>query len=588
MKPPINFAAMPSLILKRPWSIKKPEDKLIKDLAEKLSFPDSITSYLVARGFLTRDQIESHLDAGLSSLSDPLTMKGINRAVKRLTQAIKQQEKIGIFGDYDADGVTSSALIFLFLKELRIDSRVYIPHRENEGYGMNREGLDYLRSEGCSLVITVDCGVSDFDEARYAAQLGIDLIITDHHRPAERLPECLSLINPKQPGCGFLFKELAGVGVAFNLVRALRSALYRSGFWSGSRPPNLRRYLDLVAIGTISDIVPLFGDNRIMVKAGLKVLEEGKRPGINALKKASRLSGSLTSTDLGFRLGPRINAAGRMDHAMAAFNLLISHDPTEAATLAEKLDGYNQQRQSRERQILTQALAIIKKMGHRESYVLENFGWKRGIIGIVASRIVKQVNRPVILLTADGDEAVGSGRCPDWLDLFSLLTSCSSCLIRYGGHKAAAGVRLSLERLDDFRELFDQQCRKAVSQGKEEEVLYIDRRVQISEFLNPEYPAFLEMLEPFGPGCSSPLFSMENFLVKNSRIVGNSHLKFTVSHKTSVPAAGPGIDMVAWGHGDKLSYSWHEMEIAFTPAINHWRGRKNLQLVLKDARPRVA
>ena len=579
---------MPSLILKRPWSIKKPEDKLIKDLSEKLSFPGSITSYLVARGFLTRDQIESHLDAKLSRLSDPSTMKGINKAVKRLVQAVDKREKIGIFGDYDADGVTSSALIFLFLKRLGIDSKVYIPHRENEGYGMNREGLDYLHSEGCSLVITVDCGVSDFDEAKYAAQSGIDLIITDHHRPPERLPECLSLINPKQPGCRFPFKELAGVGVAFNLVRALRSELYRSGFWNGSRPPNLRRYLDLVAIGTVSDIVPLFGDNRIMVKAGLQVLEEGKRPGINALKRVSSLSGSLTATDLGFRLGPRINAAGRMDHAMAAFNLLVADDPAKTENLAGKLNSYNQQRQSRERDILAQALAIIKELGQRDSYVLENVDWSSGIIGIVASRIVKQVNRPVILLTADGDEAVGSGRCPDWLDLFSLLTSCSSCLIRYGGHKAAAGVRLSLERLDDFRDLFDEQCRKSISEGEEEEVLDIDCRVHVSEFLNPQYPAFLEMLEPFGPGYSSPLFSMTNFLIKKSRIVGNSHLKFTVSHETGVPAAGPGIDMVAWGHGDKLSYSWHDMEIAFTPAINNWRGRKNLQLVLKDARPRIA
>ncbi len=519
---------MPSLILKRPWSIKKPENKLIKDLSEKLSFPGSITSYLVARGFLTRDQIESHLDTGLSSLSDPLTMKGINRAVKRLVQAVDRREKIGIFGDYDADGVTSSALLFLFLKKLGIDSRVYIPHRENEGYGMNREGLDYLHSEGCSLVITVDCGVSDFEEAKYAAQSGIDLIITDHHCPAERLPECLSLINPKQPGCGFPFKELAGVGVAFNLIRALRSELYRSGFWSGSLPPNLRRFLDLVAIGTVSDIVPLFGDNRIMVKAGLQVLEEGKRPGINALKKVSSLSGSLTSTDLGFRLGPRINAAGRMDHAMAAFNLLISDDPAEAENLSGKLNSYNRERQSREKEILDEALAIIKEMGQRDSYVLESFDWKLGIIGIVASRIVKQVNRPVILLTADGDEAAGSGRCPDWLDLFSLLTSCSSCLMRYGGHKAAAGVRLSLERLDDFRELFDQQCRKSISEGKEDEILDIDCRVHVSEFLDPRYPVFLEMLEPFGPGYSSPLFSMETFLVKNSRIVGISHLKFTV------------------------------------------------------------
>ena len=577
---------MPSLILKRPWSFKKPEDELVKELSEKLSFPESITSYLAARGLVTLEQIESHMDMNLSSLSDPFLMKGMKRAASRLAEAVEGGEKVGIFGDYDADGVTSSALLFLFLKELGLEPEVYIPHREKEGYGLSRKGLDRLHSRGCSLAVTVDCGISNFEEADYAAHIGLDLIITDHHQPQKRLPSCLSLINPKQPGCRFPFKELAGVGVAFNLARALRSVLYRAGAWSTSRPPNLRKYLDLVAIGTVADIVPLFGDNRIIVKAGLQVLEEGRRAGITALKAASSLSGSINSTDIGFRLGPRINSAGRMDHALKAFDLLVSDDLEKAERLAHGLNRFNQLRQSQERQILRQALETIGEMGQRASYILASPEWKLGIIGIVASKIVEQVNRPVILLSVDGREAVGSGRCPEGLDLFSMLSSCSSCLERYGGHTAAAGMKLVIDSLDDFRRLFEEQSRREIAKGKAAAVLDIDCRVHAAELMHPDYPMFLEMLEPFGPGYPPPLFSMKNFIVRDSRVVGKSHLKLTLTGQDGNRGGNTGLDLVAWGHGDKLSFSWDDMEIAFSPGINNWQGRKNLQLVLRDARPK--
>ncbi len=586
--PPINFPAMPSLILKRTWSFKKPEDRLIDHLSSKLSLPESIIAYLAARGLVTVDQIESHLDVSLSRLSDPFLMKGMEKAAKRLVQAVVKRETVGIFGDYDADGVTSAALVYLFFQELGIKCHVYIPHREEEGYGLNREGLDYLRSRGCSLVITVDCGISNFTEAEYALEKGLDLVITDHHQPQDMLPPSLSLVNPKQPGCRFPFKELAGVGVAFNLVRSLRTLLYRSGYWDGANPPNLRKYLDLVAIGTVSDIMPLFGDNRIMVKAGLQVLEEGARPGIEALKHASSLSGPVNSTDIGFRIGPRINAAGRMDHAKKAFSLLVSSSREQAASLAQELNRLNQMRQNQERQIMRQALSLIQDMGERCSYILASPEWKLGIIGIVASKLVDQVNRPVILLSVDGQEATGSGRCPEGMDLFSLLSLCSTCLDRYGGHKAAAGLKLETGKLDDFRHVFEDKCKRAISGQEAAAVLDIDCRVQASELLYPDYPMFLEMLEPFGPGYPSPLFSMRNFLVKNSRIVGKSHLKLTLSGESTADTAPGSLDLVAWGHGDKLSFSWNDMEIAFTPGINNWQGRKNLQLVLKDARPKRA
>ncbi len=584
---PINFPAMPSLILKRPWSFKKPEVKLIDHLSSRLSLPGSIIACLTARGLKTVDDIESHLDVSLSRLSDPFLMKGMKRAARRLAVAVEEREKIGIFGDYDADGVTSTALLYLFFQELGLECEIYIPHREAEGYGLNRDGLDYLLSRGCSLVVTVDCGITNFSEAEYVQHKGIDLIITDHHRPQELLPPGFAVINPRQPGCSFPFKELAGVGVAFNLARALRSLLYHSGFWESACPPNLKKYLDLVAIGTVSDMMPLLGDNRIMVKAGLQVLDGGSRPGINALKEVSGISIPVNSTDIAFRIGPRINAAGRMDHAEKAFSLLISQDHGQAAGLASELNSLNQLRQSRERQILRQALSAIGEMGERHSYVLADPEWKLGIIGIVASKIVEQVNRPVILLSLDGEEAAGSGRCPEGWDLFSMLSMCSSCLTRYGGHSAAAGMKLRVERLEDFRQIFEEQSRRQFSEEGAAPVLDIDCRVNASELISSDYPMFLEMLEPFGPGYPAPLFSMKNFQVKHSKIVGKSHLKLTLSGNSKGGFSGGNLDLVAWGHGDKLSFSWNDMEIAFSLGINNWRGRKNLQLVLKDARPKT-
>ncbi len=580
---------MSSLILKRPWSYKNTEEKLVRELSRKFSFPESIASYLVARGLKTGDEIESHLETGLSRLgnSNPFAMKGMNRAVKRLVQAVLNREKVGIFGDYDADGVTSSALVFLFLRELGLECCVYIPHREKEGYGLSIQGLDYLAAQGCRLVITVDCGIASLDEAEYAAGAGLDLIITDHHQPQDRLPRCLSAINPRQNGCKFPFKDLAGVGVAFNLIRALRTELYNSGHWNGDRPPNLRNYLDLVAIGTVSDIMPLFQDNRIMVKSGLQVLQEARRPGIRALMAAANLSGSLTSTDIAFRLGPRINAAGRMDHAMLAFDMLVSGSEEQAEDLARKLNRLNQQRQNQEREILREALAEIRNMGERSSYVLADSNWKLGIVGIVASKLVERVQRPVILLAIDGDEAAGSGRCPDGLDLFTMLSGCAPCLKRFGGHKAAAGVRLFTEKIDEFRFMLEEKSRLGLSAGLVSGTLDIDCEVNVQELFRPDYLQYIEALEPFGPGCPSPLFSMSSFSIRHSRIVGNSHLKLTVGNPDgNSHGAIRNLDMVAWGHGDKLSYSWHDMEIAFTPSVNNWQGRKTLQLVLKDARQR--
>ncbi len=566
----------------------------MRRLARQCRMPESIVAVLYNRGLKSRDAIESHMTTTLASLNDPFTMKGMDRAVDRLVQAVERRETVGVFGDFDADGVTATAILLLFLRELGLPTVHYIPHRVKEGYGLNRQGLDRLAAAGCTLVVTVDCGITNLDEAAYAGDLGLDLIITDHHEPLGELPKALAVIDPKQPGCAFAFKELAGAGVAFCLVRALRSRLNSLGHWAGKAPPNLKRYLDLVAIGTVSDIVPLFDDNRIMVKAGLQVIDTGNRPGLRALMEAARLKNCTSAVDVAFRLGPRINAAGRMDHADKALELLLADDGGRAARLAGELDRLNQERQAQERRIFKEAIEQIEKEGDRPGYVLASRHWHQGIVGIVASKVMEQVARPVILLCQDDEHALGSGRCPEGFHLVEMLSMCRRFLLRYGGHRLAAGMKLAASDIEQFARAFSEVAGQTAASMEDGHALVpgldIDWPASIHELSRPEYLRFLDQLAPFGPGYPQPVFAMQGFRVAERRVVGTSHLKITlVGPNGNGEGSGPrgaGVALLAWNHADKADLAWEDMELAFTPEVNVWQGRKSLQLVLKDARQR--
>ncbi len=578
---------MSSLILKRQWSFRKSKERRVADLARKCSIPHSIAAILFNRGLQDRDTIHSHLTPSLVSLNTPDQMKDMEIAVTRLVKAVEKREKIGVFGDYDADGVTATATLLLFLQEIGLETSHYIPHRIEDGYGLNISGLKQLKNEGCSLVITVDCGINSISEAKAAREMALDLIITDHHEPGGERPPALAVINPKQHDCPFPFKELAGAGIAFYLAWALRSRLYKAGHWSSSTPPNLKEYLDLIAIGTISDIVPLFQENRILVKTGMQVINSGKRPGIKALMEIARLRRCSSSQDIAFRLGPRINAAGRMGSASTALKLLTCQDGGEAARLARELDELNQKRQSQERRILKDAMKQVQEMGSSAGYVLWNPEWHQGIVGIVASKVVDQVSRPVILLGADNDMATGSGRSPEGFDLVSLLACCRKYLERFGGHKQAAGLSLPVESIEPFTAAFIQAAREQVTDFQTEPCLEIDWMCQLHELARPEYAGFLEALEPFGAGYPEPVLASRDFSVFGSKIVGSGHLRIDLLPLPDNGNTAQNLPLLGWNHGDKKNLPWDQMEIAFTPEINSWQGRKTVQLILKDARERI-
>ena len=554
------------------------------DLAAEAAIPPSIAAFLMRRGVDTVSGINNHFTASLSMLDDPFSMSDMEKAVDRLVKAVSRQERIGIFGDYDADGVTSSALLFLFFREIGLESSVYIPHREKEGYGLNTRGIDFLIKEGCSLMVTVDSGITALEEVGYAADKGMDVIVTDHHEAVGPLPDALAVINPIKPGCPFPFKGLAGVGVAFYLAWALRNRLHRLGHWKDAAPVNLKSCLDLVAIGTMADVVPITGINRALIRTGLEVLSSGNRPGIKALKLAAGVNGDVTTREVAFRLAPMINAAGRMDHAMTAFRLFTTENENRAVSLAYYLRSLNEMRQKAQSVIQKEAASMVEEMGELPAYILYHEGWSKGIVGISASKLSDTMNRPVILMALDGEELCGSGRCPEPFNLVRLLEECSEYLTRFGGHSGAAGLALRLSDVEKFREVFSEACKRALGPDETAPVLDIDAQVSFREMSDPAYIEFLDLLAPFGPGYEAPLFSIREFSLISSTVVGNNHLKLRVGRSGGSSPPVPAFDVLGWNQGSRIDLPWKSCELAFEPSVNVWNGNRKIQFILRDAR----
>jgi single-stranded-DNA-specific exonuclease len=576
---------MESIILGKPWQFDTVDQALVNDMARKADMPQVIARLLCQRGIDSLEIAEQHLNPTLASLSDPWRMIDMEKAVDRLVKAVAIGERVVVFGDYDADGVTASVLLSQFLSGLGLDVTVHIPHRVHEGYGLNIDSIRHFDTIGVGLVVTVDCGISNYNEIAFAAGLGIDVIVTDHHEPPAHLPPALAVLDPKRHDCQFAFKEIAGVGVAFNLVRALRSRLHSLGHWRNGDIPNLKNCLDLVAIGTVADMVPLLGDNRIMVKTGLEVMNTGARPGLKALMRISGVHDAIGTKDISFRLSPRINAAGRLSHADEAFKLLVTDDEQFAMKQAEKLNAINQQRQAEEAVILKEAQSLIKGLGERPCYVVYSRDWNKGVVGIVASKLMEQLRRPVILLAIEGDAAHGSGRSPDGLNLHEALSECAEHLSAFGGHKAAAGLHLTLDCLDPFIRAFEKTVTARIAQLDLKPKLRLDCPVSMEELTSKGFQAFFEMLEPFGPGYPAPVLAVSNFTIHSSKVVGKGHLKLTlVPMASSDPQNGARMELIGWGHGDKAELEWEGLELACTPYITVWQDRKRLELRLKDAR----
>ncbi|WP_456433056.1 single-stranded-DNA-specific exonuclease RecJ [Thermosulfuriphilus sp.] len=562
------------------WLSYQVDPAELRIFLQKSGLPHLIGRILFHRGIREVEEAQKVLFPTLSSLGDPFLMVDMDRAVARIEKALAQREKILIYGDYDADGVTATALLWHFFQDLGHPVEVFFPHREKDGYGFHAHLINQLRNTGASLIITVDCGITGHEAAKLAQEAGLEVIITDHHQVPEELPPAVAVLNPQRRDCRYPEKNLAGVGVALTLARAVRAYLFQKGILSRKNMPNLKKLLDLVALGTIADIAPLTGENRTLAKVGLDLLSGGHRPGIRALKAVSGLEGQrVGTTEVTFRLGPRINAAGRIEEALQAFKLLTTNDPGEAQKLAQRLGELNAQRQRLENQILKEAQALIDRKAPAQ--VLAGANWPKGILGIVASKIQEQLTQPVILLSIDDSGlAKGSGRSPEGLDLYKLLRRCREHLLGFGGHSSAAGLALEAAKLEAFTRAFEEATIEELSRSPLVPHIKIDAAVTLKDLLDPDFLDFFGHLEPFGPGWPEPVFALSGFKVRQQKTVGNGHLKLLVWQE------GLALEAVGFGLGELVDQGLEEFELAVTPEFRDYQGETFLRLRLCQLRPR--
>jgi single-stranded-DNA-specific exonuclease len=567
-------------MLKR-WEVREMPGEVTEPGRRAVPVHPLVLGILAARGCETTDEIRQFLTPALSDMLDPSLLCGMEMAVARLLQARRSSEPICVYGDYDVDGITGTALLVSFLRTTGFTCSYFIPNRFEDGYGLNPASIETIIALGATLIVSVDCGITAVDEAVLCCRHGVDLIIVDHHAPGEVLPAASAILNPLQPGCGYPFKSLAGVGVAFNLLVALRSALREAGAFQAGEPPDLRKWLDLVALGTIADVVPLVGQNRIYAYHGLKQIARPSKPGLQALKRVAGIrEGAVSCGQVGFRLAPRLNAAGRMESAVPGVDLLMSNSLDESQLIASELDTANVERQTIERRIFDEAVALVESGGgypFRRSIVLASADWHQGVIGIVASRLVERYHRPTILiaLTEDG-LGKGSGRSIPGFHLLDALKACTPHLTRFGGHRYAAGIGLRAADVPAFAETFEAEAARLLADSDLVPRLTIDAEVEPGE-VTRELALELKRLEPFGMGNPEPLLLLRGMTVVERRTVGEGHLRLRL--------ARDGCTFGAIAFNLAVRETSGLIDIAFFPELNEWNGSTTLQLRVKDLRP---
>jgi single-stranded-DNA-specific exonuclease len=564
------------------WKIEATgEFKKIEDLFNKeFGIHPIISQILINRGIRDLESARRYLHPSLNDLHSPFLMKDMRKGVARLLKAIHDKEKIIIYGDYDADGITSVVVLFKFIKEITPLIDYYIPDRVQEGYGLKTPFIDKCKEENFRLIITVDCGTSDVEEIAYAKSLGMDTIILDHHEISGPLPPAVAAINPNRSDCSFPFQGLAGVGIAFNFLIALRGSLNKEGFWKNNNYPNLKEYLDIVTLGTIGDIAPLIDENRIFTKIGLDLITEGQRPGIKALKEVCGVDNqTIDSVKASFSLIPRINAAGRIASSSDAVKLLLTDDLTEARGLAEKLDSYNRQRQLMEKKILSDILNIIVDNAAMEkinSFVFASDKWHQGVVGIVASRLVDLFNRPAFVISLNNGIGKGSGRSVSGFNIYKGIQQCEHLLLSFGGHYHAAGISIKEENISEFAKLLDDITGKSTESFETVPQISIDTECPI-ENITPDWLAQMEILAPFGSKNPEPLLYARNVKASSLMVVGNNHLKMWLKSN------GTSYDSIWFNMGKYLTdLTGTNFDIVFTPQINNWNGSPDIQLKIKD------
>lgn len=551
-------------------------------LAKEVGISELLASFLIHRNITTADSAQAFLFPRLGSLRDPFLLKDMGRACELLKGVILERKKITIYGDYDADGITATSLLFTFFSQLESPVSFYIPHRVEEGYSLNETAMREIAGHDTDLIITVDCGIGSYSEIALAHKLGMEVIVTDHHHLSSDFEPICPTINPLRPDSAFPFRELSGVGVAFYLAIAIRSTLRETGFFQNKVEPDLRTCLDLVAIGTVADIVPLLEENRILVKRGLAVLGEAQRTGIRQLLKVSGIKDNraVSTHDIAFKLAPRLNAMGRLGSAIKAVHLLTTDDEAKASSIATQIDSLNVQRQKIQNSIISECRQRIDSMGElegRHTIVLSDPRWHRGVVGIVASKISEEYYRPTLILSSDGDLLKGSGRSIDGFDLYKALSNLRALLTRFGGHEYAAGVTLETKHLEEFCDRFEEVAGRTIDTEHMHPRIQVDAELNL-ERINLQIVKDIDMLLPFGHKNPQPVFRAGPLTVVSSTIVGNNHLRLTVKENETV------FECIAFRRAALHPLQGSVVDILFHIEVNTWQGNDSIQLVIVDIR----
>jgi single-stranded-DNA-specific exonuclease len=560
------------------WILKpKPESEKVQALAKSLSVSEGIAYLLVQRGITTYAQAKDFFRPSLAHLHDPFLMRDMDLAVERIQHALRTQQNILVYGDYDVDGTTAVSLMSSYLLTHTLNVATYIPDRYAEGYGVSYQGIDFAADNGFDLIIALDCGIKAIDKVAYAKEKGIDFIICDHHRPGDQIPDAVAVLDPKRDDCDYPYKELCGCGVGFKLIQALGSRLGETfEYWMP--------YLDLVAIAIGADIVPITGENRVLAYFGLQQVNQDPRPGIAALMKQAEKP-KMTVTDLVFTVAPRINAAGRMEHGQYAVTLLTAQDLEEAKEIAQAIEQFNNDRRETDKTITQQALDQITELGEedRNTTVVYDPQWHKGVIGIVASRLIETYYRPTLVFTKSGDKLAASARSVKGFDVYAALEQCQEHIIQFGGHKYAAGLTLTEAQYPLFKAKFEEIVAQTLPRQLREPEIQIDQSLDLVD-ISPKFYRILKQFAPFGPGNMAPVFLSEGvYDTGYGRPVGEDekHLKLTIAQQGSQP-----MGAIGFGLGDKwpLASEKKPVDIVYCLDENHWQGVTKLQLRLRDLR----
>ncbi len=563
------------MLTEKRWTNLEADESEVLELQKQLNIHPILCKLLVLRNIKTFEQAKAFFRPSLEQLHDPFLMKDMDKAIDRIEKAITQQEKILIYGDYDVDGTTAVSVVYSFFRNVYGSIQYYIPDRYTEGYGISFQGIDYASEENVTLIIALDCGIKAHDKINYAKQKGIDFIICDHHLPDETIPNAAAVLDPKRKDCTYPFDELSGCGIGFKLIQAY-------AIKNGIALENVYKHLDLVATSIASDLVPINGENRILAKFGVDIVNKQPRAGFKALMSELKLTRVLDINDLVFIIGPRINAAGRIAHGSEAVTLLVEEDYDIALEKTKKVQQNNTDRKSLDKDITEEAFALInenEKLQQKKSTVLYQEHWHKGVIGIVASRLIEKYHRPTIILTESNGKAVGSGRSVPGFDLHDAIDACSNLLVQFGGHKYAAGMTIELDKIEEFTAAFDKIVSERILDEQLIPQIEIDAEIELTD-INEKFFNIVEQMAPFGPGNMRPSFVTKDvYDTGYSKVLNGNHLKLNILKDGQNPKNGIGFGM---GDYMQLMEQKDTFNICYQLYANVWNGQTKIEFRLKD------